>query len=264
MKVKEITAVIEELAPLSIQASYDNSGLIIGDVEREVSGALIAVDLTEAVVEEAVRLGVEMVITHHPIIFSPLKRLTSANCVERSVAMAIKSDLVIYAAHTNLDSAEGGMSWRLGEVLGLRDMRVLEVTNAALNAGFGVVGELECEMGAWEYMSMVAERLKIKTLRHSDVVSDRVQRVAICTGSGGSLIGEACAAGADMYVTADLRYNDFFEAQQSVTTLDVGHYESEFCVIDIIFELLSKKITNFALHKSLCGANPVHHYLVRS
>ncbi len=259
MTVRDIAAIIEAVAPLSLQASYDNSGLIIGDMDREVSGVLLAVDLTEAVVDEAVRLGVEMIITHHPIIFSPLKRLTSANCVERCVERAVRRDLVVYTAHTNLDSAEDGMSWRLGKILGLRDMRVLEVTNAALNAGFGVVGELESEVGAMEYIDLVAERLSLKVVRHSEVVRESVRRVAICTGSGGSMIGEAAAAGADIYVTADLRYNDFFEAQQSVTTLDVGHYESEFCGIDIIFDILSKKMINFAIHKSLCGVNPVHY-----
>ncbi len=259
MIVREIVALIEEVAPLSLQAPYDNSGLIIGDYDREIGGVLLAVDLTEAVIEEAVRLGVEMIVTHHPIIFSPLKRLTAANCVERCVEMAIRANLVVYAAHTNLDSALGGMSWRLGDELGVANMRVLEVTDPKSGAGFGVVGELVTEMPTEMYIDFVAERLGLRALRHSDVVRDVVRRVAICTGSGGSLMGAVRASRADIYITADLRYNDFFEAQQCVTLLDVGHYESEYCVIDIIFDILSKKMINFALHKSFCGENPVNY-----
>ncbi|MFI3305268.1 MAG: Nif3-like dinuclear metal center hexameric protein [Rikenellaceae bacterium] len=254
-RVADVAAMIETVAPLSLQASYDNSGLIVGHMSDEVRGIMIAVDLTEEVIDEAVEKGANMIITHHPIIFSPLKRLTSANCVERTVEMAIKMGVVVYAAHTNLDSAVNGMSWRLGEMLGLSNMRSLD------DAGFGVVGELSEEVATAQFLDFVASRLSLKMMRHSDIVSDRVQRVAICTGSGGSLLSSAIGSGADVYVTADLRYNDFFGAQKELTLLDVGHYESEYCVIEIIFDILSKKMINFALHKSLHGENPVHYRL---
>ncbi len=259
MRVKEIRSYIEEVAPLSLQASYDNSGLIVGYDEDEVGSILLAVDLTEEVVAEALELGAEMIITHHPIIFSPIKRFNSQSYVERCVEKAIKHDIVIYAAHTNLDSAEGGMSWRLGEMIGVENMRVLELTDAELNGGFGVVGELCESVDTYKYMDRVAKILGLEALRHSDVVSERVKRVAICTGSGGSLMDLAANAGADLYITADLRYNDFFTAQKRVTTLDIGHYESEYCAIEIIFDILSKKMLNFAIRKSLRGYNPVNY-----
>ncbi len=252
-RVADVAAMIESFAPLSLQASYDNSGLIVGHLSDEVRGVLIAVDLTEEVIDEAIELGANMIVTHHPIIFSPLKRLTSANCVERTVEMAIKREIVVYAAHTNLDSAVNGMSWRLGEILGVGEMAPLD------KDGFGVVGELAEAVDTDLFLSKVAERLSLKMMRHSDVVSDKVQRVAICTGSGGSLLGAAIESGADIYITADLKYNDFFSAQKELTLLDVGHYESEYCVIEIIFDILSKKMINFALHKSLRGENPVNY-----
>ncbi|MFI3304623.1 MAG: Nif3-like dinuclear metal center hexameric protein [Rikenellaceae bacterium] len=252
-RVADVAAIIEAFAPLSLQASYDNSGLIVGHMSDEVRGILIAVDVTEEVIDEAVELGANMIVTHHPIIFNPLKRLTSANCVERSVELAIRQGIVIYAAHTNLDSVVNGMSWRLGEILGVSEMEPLD------SSGFGVVGDLVEIVATEEFLGRVEERLSLKSMRHSDIVSDRVHRVAICTGSGGSLLNAAIASGADVYVTADLRYNDFFAAQRELTLLDVGHYESEYCVIEIIFDILSKKMINFALHKSLRTENPVHY-----
>ncbi len=252
-KVSDVAAAIEGFAPLALQASFDNSGLLVGRKDDEVRGVLIAVDLTEEVIEEAVALGANMVVTHHPIIFNPLKRLTGASCVERCVEMAIHERIAVYAAHTNLDSAEGGMSWRLGEMIGLVDMQPLD------ESGYGVVGELREEQELYSYIDHVASVLSINALRHSDVVEERVRRVALCTGSGGSMLDAAIAQRADLYVTADLRYNDFFAAQQELTILDIGHYESEYCAIELIFDVLSKKMINFALHKSLRGENPVNY-----
>ncbi len=252
-QVQSITAAIEEFAPLSLQASYDNSGLIVGRPTDEVRGVLIAVDLTEEVIAEARELGANMIVTHHPIIFNPIKRFNSSNCVERCVEMAIKGDMIIYAAHTNLDSAPRGMSWRFGEKLGLENMSALD------EEGYGVVGDLSASIRCEELLQQVAEQFNVKALRHSDITHEQIRRIAICTGSGGSLFGSAVKSGAELYITADLRYNDFFSAQKALTIVDIGHYESEYCVIEIIFDILSKKMFNFALHKSLRGANPVHY-----
>ncbi len=252
--VAAVAAAIEEFAPLALQATYDNSGLIVGRVDREVTGVLIAVDLTQGVIEEARSRGANMVVTHHPIIFNPLRRLTGADYVERAVEMAVKRDVAVYAAHTNLDSAPGGMSWRVGEMLGVEAMRTLDERE-----GYGVVGELRESLSVEQMLERIASRFSVEALRHSDIVAQSVRRVAICTGSGGSLLSAAIAQAADIYITSDLRYNDFFAAQKGVTMVDIGHYESEYCAIDLIFDILSKKMFNFALHKSLCGVNPVHY-----
>ena len=258
MKVREITSLIEAFAPLSLQESYDNAGLIVGRADDEVHNILLAVDVTEEVIAEAVSEGCDMIITHHPIIFHALKRFNSASQTERCVEEAIRRGIVLYAAHTNLDSTPQGMSWRVGEMLGLEQMEVLQPTSAE-GAGFGVVGQLPSAVPAEEFMREVMDRFGVKALRHSDIVKEKVQRVAICTGSGGSLIDEARRSGADIYLTADLRYNDFMRHENAIILADMGHFESEYCAIQILFDILSKKIPIFAVRKSVCSRNPVNY-----
>ncbi len=260
MKIRDVAEIIEAFAPLALQESYDNAGLVVGRYDDELrGGVLIAVDVTREVLAEATRLGCGMVVTHHPIIFHPLKRLNSQSEVEHCVEYAIKHDIALYACHTNLDSVADGMSWRLGKVIGLRDMQVLEPT--AEGAGFGVVGTLAEPMVVGDFFDVLRNRLPVHVIRHSALVRDVVGRVAICTGTGGSCIEAARASQCDIYVTSDLRYNDFFAPSADFIVADIGHFESEFCAIDILFDILSKKITNFALHKSACSKNPVFYSL---
>ena len=258
MKVREITSLIEAFAPLSLQESYDNAGLIVGRADDEVHNILLAVDVTEEVIAEAVSEGCDMIITHHPIIFHALKRFNSASQTERCVEEAIRRGIVLYAAHTNLDSTPQGMSWRVGEMLGLEQMEVLQPTSAE-GAGFGVVGQLPSAVPTEEFMREVMERFGVKALRHSDIVKGSVQRVAICTGSGGSLIDDARESGADIYLTADLRYNDFMRHENAIILADMGHFESEYCAIQILFDILSKKIPIFAVRKSVRSRNPINY-----
>lgn len=259
MKIRDITAAIEEFAPLGLQESYDNAGLVVGRPDAEVHKALLAVDVTEEVIAEAVAEGCDLIITHHPVIFHPLKRLNSASYTERCVEAAIRHGVALYAAHTNLDSTPEGMSWRVGHMLSLGSMRVLETSAAGGGAGFGVVGELPAAQSSEEFMHHVMQRFGVQALRHSDMVCDTVRRVAICTGAGGSLIGEALAADADIYLTADLRYNDFMRHENRMILVDMGHFESEYCAIEILFDILSKKLPIFAIRKSVRSRNPVNY-----
>ena len=261
MKVRDITAVIEAFAPLSLQESYDNSGLIVGRPDDEVHKALLAVDVTEEVLAEAVAEGCDMIITHHPIIFHPLKRFNSASVTERCVEEAIRRGIVLYAAHTNLDSTPQGMSWRVAEMLGVENLEVLQSTND-LGAGFGVVGNLPSAIPSEVFMQQVMAKFGVQALRHSDVVKSEVRRVAVCTGAGASLIDVAKESGADIYLTADLKYNDFMRHENSIILADMGHFESEYCAIQILFDILSKKLCIFAVRKSVCSRNPVN-YMTR-
>ena len=261
MKVREIAAAIEEFAPLGLQESYDNAGLIVGRPDDEVSKALLAVDVTEEVIAEAVEQGCDMIITHHPIVFQPLKRFNSASYVERCVEQAIRRGIVLYAAHTNLDSTADGMSWRVAQMLGLGNIRVMQPTQEG--AGFGVVGELEKKVESVEFMQRVMQIFSVGALRHSDIVKPEIGRVAICTGSGGSLIGEAQRSGADIYLTADLKYNDFMRHENAIILADMGHFESEYCAIQILFDILSKKLPIFAIRKSVHSRNPVSYMTPR-
>ena len=261
MKIRDIAAAIEEFAPLSLQADFDNSGLIVGRMDDEVHAALLAVDVTEEVLDEAEREGCDIIITHHPIIFTPLKRLNSANYVERCVERAIRKGIALYACHTNLDSAPEGMSFRLAEMLGVKNCSLLEPNERIEGVGFGVVGELPEPIPTEEYLQRVREMLGCTCIRHSRIASAEVRRVAICTGSGGSMIPLAQRAGADLYITADLKYNDFMAPEGGLTVADVGHFESEYCAIEILFDILSKKLCTFAVLRSNATRNPIQ-YLV--
>lgn len=262
MTIKEITDVIERVAPLGLQASYDNSGLIVGRPDEPVRQALIAVDVTDEVMDEAEREGCDLILTHHPLVFHPLKRFNSAGYVERCVERAIRTGTALYACHTNLDSACGGMSWRLARMLGIEGPEVLEAAaDGSCCTGFGVVGTLPEPVPAVAFMRAMQRRLGLRVIRHSAIAPDVVRRVAVCTGAGGSLIGQARRAGADLYVTSDLRYNDFMEPDGALTVADIGHFESEYCAIDLLYDILSENLINFAVRKSESSRNPVH-YLV--
>ncbi len=260
MKVKDITSAIEAFAPLPLQADYDNSGLIVGSPEDEVRSVLLCVDITEEVMDEAERTGIDMVVSHHPVIFRALKRLNGSTYIERVVARAIRKGIALYACHTNLDSTAGGMSWRLAEMLGIGELQVLE-PHGEQNVGYGVVGRLPQPERTIDFLNRMKRRLDIGAIRYSDIRSEQVERIALCTGAGGSLIGDARRCGAQLYIAADFRYNDFLDADSDLTIADIGHFESEYCAIDLMFDVISKKFPTFALRKSANSRNPIN-YLV--
>ena len=263
MKIKDITAKIESFAPLSLQESYDNAGLIVGRADDELrGGVLLAVDVTDEVIDEAIERGCSMIVTHHPIVFHPLKRFNSASVVERCVERAIKHDIALYACHTNLDSAPHGMSWRLGQMLGVENMEILEPTGEG--TGFGSVGNLAEPMATEAFLHHLKSTLGCGAIRHSAITKSSIERVAICTGAGSSMMSAAVAAGCDIYITADVKYNDYYTPDGRFILCDVGHFESEYCAIDLLFDILadlSKIFSNFALHKSANSKNPMHYYM---
>ena len=260
MKISEIASVIESFAPLSWQESYDNSGLVVGRPDDEVHSALLAVDVTDEVLDEAEREGCDMVITHHPIIFHALKKLNSADMTQRCVERAIRRGIALYACHTNLDAAPDGMSIRLAEMLGVVQPRILQPA-ADSGAGFGAVGDLPQPMEFADFMERIRSVTGARVLRHSAPVRPSVRRVAVCTGAGASLTAEAGRAGADVYVTSDLKYNDFMVPDGRFTVVDAGHFESEYCAIEILFDILSKNLRTFAVRRSECSCNPVHYFV---
>ena len=237
----------------------------MGRPDDEVHRALLAVDVTEEVLDEAEREGCDLVITHHPIVFHALKRFNTADPVKRSVERAIRRGIALNNTHntnqTILSSAPGGMSWRLAAMLGVENLRVLQPSETVPGAGFGVVGELPAEEETVAFMRRMQRLLEVRVVRHSDIASPTVRRVAVCTGAGASLIGDARRAGADIYVTADMKYNDFMTPDKALTVADIGHFESEYCAIRILFDILSKNLCTFAVRKSECSRNPVN-YLV--
>lgn len=363
MKISEIISLIEEVAPISLQESYDNAGMQVGDKTQEATGALLCIDVTEDVIDEAVQQRINLVISHHPLLFKGLKSITGRNYIERVVIKAIKNDISIYAAHTNLDNAVGGVNFKIAEKLQLENVRILSpmkdsllklvvfvptiaveaVRNAMLNAGAGkignydmcsynmngygtfraceganpycgeigevhkeeetrvevilpnynkdkvigamlkahpyeepaydiiklenvnayagsgVVGELNEEMEAEDFLKMVKELFNVGTIKYSPITGKKIKKVALCGGAGSFLIGEAINAKADAFITGEIGYHNFFTAENKILLVEAGHYETEQYTKDIFCDIITKKIPNFAVRYTTVEQNPINY-----
>ena len=363
MNVKSICELIEEIAPLSLQESYDNAGLLVGDSQMEIDSVLVSIDITEEVIDEAIRKKCKMIVSHHPLIFTGLKRLTGQNEVQRCVAKAIKNDIAIYAAHTNLDNVLNGVSGKMAEKIGLKNIRILQpkqdrllklitfvphlhsdkVRKAIFEAGAGQIGNydscsfnadgvgtfraneyarpfvgvtdelhsepetrievilpdylktdiLEALLNAHPYeepaydfiplqntwnqvgAGIVGElvepedeihflnRLKLifnaQAIRHTNLFGKKIKRIALCGGSGSSFLPDAIKANADIYISGDFKYHEFFDYQKQILIADIGHFESEQFTKDIFFEIITKKMSTFAVQISDSKTNPINY-----
>lgn len=258
MKVRDIIAVIEEFAPLSIQEGWDNSGLCVGSPDDEVTSALFALDCTEELVDEAVACGADMIITHHPLIFSGLKKISPDDQVGAAVIKAIKNGIAIYAAHTNADKVIAGVSGAMAAKLGLADVRILSEDGEG--TGLGVVGDLPQPLTADEAVALVKEKFGLKMLKASRPSDGLISRVAMCGGSGGSLIGAARRSEAQLYISGDISYHNFF-APEGFMIMDIGHYESEIEIVNILFSLIMKKFPTFAVRITQnMQSNPIYYF----
>jgi dinuclear metal center YbgI/SA1388 family protein len=361
LKVKDIIREIEKYAPLSLQEGFDNAGVQVGDVNQLATGALLCLDVTEAVIDEAIQMDYNLIISHHPLAFKPFKSLTGRSYVERCIMKACKHDLVIYAAHTNLDNVSGGVNFRIAELIGLQNIRILSpqknallkmvtfvpeayaetvrntlfnagaghigqydscsfnlkgegtfragekskpfvgeigemhtereerietiiptyrksaVTRALLSvhpyeepafdfypldnvwnmAGSGIVGELPESEDAYGFLLRIKEIFNVACVKHSDFTGKPVREVAVCGGSGAFLLPEAIAYGADVFITGEAKYNDFYDVENKILLAVIGHYESEVCTKNIFYTIISKKYPTFALHLSNVNLNPV-------
>ncbi|GAB1360552.1 hypothetical protein MASR1M31_23700 [Porphyromonadaceae bacterium] len=258
MKVKEIISLFESIAPLSLQEEYDNSGIQIGDIEKEISACLLCMDVTEEVIDEAIEKGCGMIISHHPLLFKPVKSITGASYVERCIIKAIKNEIAVYAGHTNFDKVHGGVSFLIGRKLGLIEMAPLAEEENQLD-GLGVIGRLENPISLGSFLQQVKTQLNLSTIRSSDLSERMIQRVALCGGSGSSLAKYAMARKADLYLTADLSYHDFYLNTPTFTVADFGHYESEYVIIDYFREIITNKLPNFAVLNSASSINPINY-----
>lgn len=261
MKIRTIIEALETVAPLSLQENYDNSGLQVGNPDADTDSALICVDVTEDVVQEALRLHAGLIISHHPPLFNPLRQISGDSYVERVVISAIRNNIAVYSCHTNLDAAPEGMSVALGRMLNLTDMIPLEPSRLMPGAGMGVIGRLGTDMPLMDFLGDVKRILGLKCIRYSRPNTSVIRNVALCTGAGASLMPQAKLLGADLYLSSDFKYNNFLDADRELVIADIGHFESEYCAINLIYEIIRKKITNFALYKSESSLNPVN-YLV--
>lgn len=361
MKLHEVVTAIESVAPLALQEKYDNAGLLCGDRDTDLRAVLVCLDVTEDVIGEAMELGANLIISHHPVVFSPLKKFTGSTLPEKILLSAIRNEIALYAAHTNLDNYGNGVNRRICEKLGLQECRILQplegglrklvtfvptaqaeqvrsalfdagagqiggydrcsftmegtgsfraseschpftgnigefhlepesrietvfpaaclsaVVNALLKAhpyeevaydinpidnpyplaGAGMIGILPGALGEIPFLQTVKSVFSCHTIRHSALRNKPVKRVALCGGSGSFLLDRAVAAGADVFLTADVKYHQFFDAAGKIVLADIGHYESEQFTIDIICELLNKNFPNFAVHFSRINTNSI-------
>jgi dinuclear metal center YbgI/SA1388 family protein len=362
-KVRDITRVLEEWAPTVLQESYDNSGLLVGDLSAKVTKVLISLDCTEEVVAEAEREGAELIVSHHPIIFSGLKRLTGNTHVERTVLRAIKSGIALYAIHTNLDNVASGVNFELATALGCtpESLKILRpkseflnqvtvycpsayvdkvrdamfqagagsigdydrcsfnlvgegtfrpgsdampfigekgqdhsepetkiellvekrlsrsVVEAAANVhpyeemayfitplenkdeniGAGMIGELPQPM-TWEaFLDHAKHALKATHVKHTNPVSEFVSTIAVCGGSGSFLLRDAIGKKADVFLSSDFKYHEFFDAEGKILIADIGHYESEWRTSTLIANVIKQKFTKFAVRLATSNTNPV-------
>ena len=258
MYIKEIISLIEDYAPLKLQASFDNSGLLCGDPERELTSILLCIDVTEEVVKEAIDKGHNLIISHHPLIFSGLKHITPATYVERCVIDAIKHDITIYAAHTNMDVVANGVSGRMADKLDLYHRQVLQPEGDPMAGnGFGIIGKLQQPVESMAFLQQVKEIFRCDRLRHTTPHTPSIQRVAVCGGAGASFFKQALAGQADIYISGDFKYHDFFLTENRIMIADIGHYESEQFTKEIFYEILTKKISTFAVQFSEINTNPI-------
>ena len=258
MKVKDIIRVIEDFAPLSIQEGWDNSGLCIGSPEDVVSSVLLGLDCTPDLVDEAIACGADMIVTHHPLIFSGLKKISPDNPVGEAVMKAIKAGISIYSAHTSADKVIAGVSGAMAARLGLEDVQILDEDGEG--TGLGVVGNLPEPLSAEEAVRLVKKSFGLKAMRTSRPVDGKISRIAMCGGSGGSLIGAAMKSGAQLYISGDISYHNFF-TREGFMIMDIGHYESEIEIVDILFSLIKKNFPTFAVRITQnIYSNPIFYF----
>jgi len=360
MRISEIIDALESWAPPFYQESYDNSRLIVGDKNWECSAALVCLDAIEVVVDEAIEKKANLIIAHHPILFSGLKSITGRNYIERCIIKAIKNDIAIYALHTNLDNIASGVNNKICDVIGLVNRRVLsakkgllkklftyaplkdaeKVRNAifdsgaghiglydqcsftvegngtfrardganphlgevgkmhtekevkievifpsyledqlisnlkknhpyeevayeiislenSANVGSGMIGELSSEIEVHSFLELIKEKFHCGIIKHTELVHKSINTVAVCGGSGSFLLNDAVASKADIFITSDYKYHQFFDADAKIIIADIGHYESEQFTIPLICDFLQEKFTNFAVLLTENNTNPV-------
>lgn len=259
MKLKEVIVALERFAPLPLQASFDNAGLQIGLTEAEVSGALLCLDVTEAVVDEAVEKGYNLIISHHPLIFHKLAHITGADYVQRVVMKAIKNDIAILSMHTNMDSAKGGVNYKIAEKMGLGQLRFfgeLQCVNN-VNGGEGVIGELEEPMAAADFVLRLKQRFDVESLQANQLLRRPIQRVALCGGAGSFLLDAAIAAGADAFVTGEMHYHEFFGHEQQIQICVMGHYQSEQYTAEIFRTIIERDCPGLSCAITQVNTNPI-------
>lgn len=255
MKLREVIAALEHLAPLRLQDEWDNSGLQVGFPEAEIDSVLVCLDITEAVVDEAIAAKCNLIVSHHPLIFKALRQVSDATYQQRCVVKALAAGVSIYSAHTSLDNAPGGVNHRIAALLGLQKLRWLSPRDGE-DAGSGLVGELPASEPDAAFLARVQRTFGVQCLQHSALDGRQVRRVAVCGGAGAFLLHDAVCAGADCFLSGEFHYHDYFE-NQGVLLAELGHYQSEQFTQDLLLEYLHKTCPGLTVRKTAINTNPI-------
>ena len=259
MKIKEIIAALERFAPLPLQDGFDNAGLQIGLTEAEATGALLCLDVTEAVIDEAITLGYNLIVSHHPLLFKGYKSITGKDYVERCIMKAIRNDIVVYSAHTNLDNAEGGVNFKIAEKIGLKDVMVLDpktITDEVV-AGAGVIGELKEPETETEFLKRIKKLFEVGCVKHNRMNGRLIKKVALCGGSGAFLLPRAVACNADVFITGEVKYHDYFYYDNQILVAEIGHYESEQYTKEIFYSIIREMFPGLEVQMTRVNTNPI-------
>ena len=268
VKIYQVVDALEHYAPLPLQEGYDNAGLQVGLTEAvEVSGALLCLDVTEDVVDEAIQKGCNLIVSHHPLIFRKLARISDENYVQRTVRKAIKNDITIVSMHTNMDAAKGGVNFKIAEKLGLRNLRFFggEKEIDGVKGGEGVIGEITDEtdtlhadgIAADDLVLMLRERFQAECVQCNQLLRRPIRKVALCGGAGSFLLDAAIAAGADAFITGEMHYHEFFGHEQEIQIRVIGHYQSEQFTSEIFRSIITEKCPGVKCEISEINTNPI-------
>ena len=266
VRVREVIDALERFAPLPLQESYDNAGLQVGLTETEVSGALLCLDVTEEVISEAVELGCNLIVSHHPLLFRGVKCLSDQDVVQRCVRMAAREDIAIYSAHTNLDNCMDGVNFVIAERLGLVDVEMLTPRRVTVSmdgrehtvlSGSGVMGYLPEAEDSLAFLQRVKQAFSIECLMHNELLSRPIQCVALCGGAGDFMLDEAIRHRADAFLTGEMGYHRFFGHEQEIQIAIMGHYQSEQFTTEIFASVLGENFPRVPVFKTTLSTNPI-------
>ena len=260
MKIKEVLSALEKFAPLPLQESWDNAGLQVGLTEAEVSGALLCLDVTEEVIDEAVAKGCNLVVSHHPLLFRGLKTISDLTDVQRTVMKAIRQQVCVVSMHTNMDNAQGGVNFKIAEKLGLDEVKFLETKRVGeVECGSGVIGTLSTPMAAHEFVLKVKQTFGVACAMTNELLRRPICRVAICGGAGDFLLDEAVCQGADAFITGEMHYHQYFGYEQRVQICVIGHYQSEQFTSEIFRDIINEKCPGVRTEIAETNTNPINY-----
>ncbi|MCR4957460.1 MAG: Nif3-like dinuclear metal center hexameric protein [Prevotella sp.] len=258
MKIKEVLNALEQFAPLPLQESWDNAGLQVGLTEAEVSGALLCLDVTEQIVDEAVEKGCNLIVSHHPLLFRGLKTISDQTDVQRTVRKVIKHDICVVSMHTNMDNARNGVNFRIAEKLGLENVRFMAAKTVDGTAcGSGIVGELPAPLASLDFVHKVKKTFGVACAQCNELLQRPVRTVAICGGAGDFLLDDAVCLGADAFITGEMHYHQYFGYEQKVQICVIGHYQSEQYTPEIFRDIIAKECPGVRTEITTTCTNPI-------